>query len=878
VGGDMFYEYLGNDQYRLVLNVYRDCLTGGSGFDNTAHVGVYNGSSLVTTLEMPLSNATVTELPAGTEDPCLIPPAVCVEEAIYDEVFEIPYEPGMLTLVWQRCCRNTTLVNCDSNDDLGITITTQIPDRNVWGDNSSPDFINFPPIIICHSEAFVFDHSAFDPDGDSLVYTFCNPLLGPFQFGEIANPTAPPYNDLVFLPGYSFDYPLDSDPAFGIDFETGLLTGTPNQLGQFVVGICVEEYRNGELMTSSNRDFQFNIAFCSNEFNAVIANEPPCQGLDIEFGNDSNGDMWSWDFGDESLESDTSNVFEPEYSFPDSGAYTVTLIVNPGFDCADTTTMEILAYEPIVAEFEQVAELCIDGDVAYDFQGLGNYTSDAIFQWEFPDGSPNMADVLDPDPVIWSTAGEYEIVLSIEDHQCLAEYSQLIEVLAGPSAIFEGPIDYCEGLTADFINNSTNADEFYWDFGDDGAANDTSTDIQPSYTYQDSGFYTVMMIANPNFVCPDTTFIDLYVYEPFDASAEIVNDWCDLAISFYDFAPEGNYTSAATYSWEFENGSPSESTDENPDPVWWDSPGSYDITLTINDHFCEDDTTFSIDVFPPPVAIIQEQSVFCNGLTVDFGNLSINASNFVWDFGEPGIEDISLEEEPTHTYADYGTYQILLVADPETDCEDIDTVQFVLNPPDPIDFDFAVSAPDICDTTNAVIGSFNGIGADNVWWDMGDGTILDGAQVQYFYDAPGNYTITCYAEHEFCDYEENQSIGVQFGIQPIDRPVLVPNVFSPNNDGHNDRFRLFYAGESTIPNLYPEGFNIYDMMENYSIKIYDRWGILMHDSADDGGIWDGTYKNDDVADGTYFYIITWQRSCLDSSATTKTGEVEVLRK
>ena len=710
VGGDMFYEYLGNDQYRVVLNVYRDCLTGVSGFDNIAHVGVYNGSSLVTTLEMPLSNATVTELPAGTGDPCLIPPAVCVEEAIYDEIFEIPYEAGMLTLVWQRCCRNTTLVNCDSNDDLGITITTQIPDRMVWGDNSSPDFINFPPIIICHSEPFVFDHSAFDPDGDSLVYKFCNPLLGPFQFGVITNPTAPPYDELIFLPGYSFDYPLDAAPAFGIDFESGLLTGTPTQLGQFVFGICVEEYRNGNLMTSSNRDFQFNIAFCSNEFNAVIAEEDPCQGLDITFGNDSSGDIWSWDFGDLTLDSDTSNIFEPEYSFPDSGAYMVTLVVNPGFDCADTTTMEILAYES------------------------------------------------------------------------------------------------------------------------------------------------------------------------FDASMTIVDDWCDLAISYYDFNAEGNYTSDATYDWTFEGGEPGEADDSNPDPVWWNTPGSYDITLVINDHFCEDDTTFSVDIIPPPLAIIEEQTVFCDGLTVDFNNLSINASEFVWDFGEPGIDDISLEENPSHTYGDYGTYQVLLLADPETDCEHMDTVLFVLNPPDPIDFDFAVSAPDICDTTNFVIGSFNGTGADNVWWEMGDGTTLQGTQIEYFYEESGQYTITCYAEHEFCDYQEDESIDVSYGLQPIDRPVLVPNVFSPNNDGKNDRFRLFYAGESDIPNLYPEGFNIYDMLESYSIKIYNRWGVLMHDSASDGGIWDGVYKNDEVADGTYYYIITWQRSCLDSSVTTQTGEVEVLRK
>ena len=44
-----------------------------------------------------------------------------------------------------------------------------------------------------------------------------------------------------------------------LDSETGFLTGVPNTIGQFVVGICVEEYRDGNLISTTRRDFQYNV-------------------------------------------------------------------------------------------------------------------------------------------------------------------------------------------------------------------------------------------------------------------------------------------------------------------------------------------------------------------------------------------------------------------------------------------------------------------------------------------------------------------------------------------------------------------------------------------------------------------------------------------
>lgn len=712
VGGDLHYEYLGGDEYDIFLKVYRDCATSFTDFDNPAVVGIYNADNqLIATADILLSDAVITDLPVTVDDPCLQPPSdLCVKEAVYKYTITIPYEPGGFTLVYQRCCRNTTLVNCESNDDIGITLTTQIPDREIYGDNSNPNFNNFPPVAICINQPYVFDHSATDLDGDSLVYELCNPLLTNVP-GFYINPPGPPeYPLLEFYPEYSYQYPIDSDPAFAIDQETGLLTGTPTAFGQFVIGICVSEYRNGELLSVTNRDFQFNIVACSESILALAEEEPPCQGLNIDFGNlSSDAESYWWDFGVETLESDTSTLFEPNYTFADTGTYEVMLIANPGFQCADTSYVTILAYEPIAANIELVNDFCQNGSRWFEFVSTESYTANADYFWEF------------------------------------------------------------------------------------------------------------------------------------DATAD-----------------------------------PPTSTDIDPENIGFDTPGTYTITLSVEDHHCEATASLEIVVDPMPQAGITPQSEFCTGLTIDFINTSQYSSNYLWDFGEPGSADQSTEENPTWTYSEYGTYTVTLTADPGSDCADTETIEVVILSPDPIELQYSITTPEPCDSALAVTVDWAGSGADYVEWNMGDGTILEGYPHNYIYDEPGQYTITISAEQELCDFEESADQEIYYDVSVIDREILIPNVFTPNNDGKNDRYRIFYVGESD--ELFPPGRDLFSYIDSYSMKIYDRWGVLLFDNASDGNAWDGSYNGDVVTEGAYYYIITYRRLCLDDAVQNRAGSLEVLNR
>jgi hypothetical protein len=137
-----------------------------------------------------------------------------------------------------------------------------------------PTFNSFPPIVICAGQPLEYDHSATDPEGDLLLYKFCSPLDGGGNLldnanyetcaGAAPNPACPPpYDDVFFnAPAFTPLAPMAGNPVISIDPLTGIITGTPELIGQYVVGVCVEEYRDGQLISTVFRDFQFNVASC----------------------------------------------------------------------------------------------------------------------------------------------------------------------------------------------------------------------------------------------------------------------------------------------------------------------------------------------------------------------------------------------------------------------------------------------------------------------------------------------------------------------------------------------------------------------------------------------------------------------------------------
>src|SRR5688572_16115520 len=178
VGGEIYYDCLGNNDYRITLKVYRDCINGQAPYDNPAYVGIFNiNGVLLDSAKLPFPGSNF--VPPTINTPCYTPPtSVCVEEAIYQGIINLPPIAGGYVLAYQRCCRNNTILNLNNPGQVGSTYTINIPPTSLAICNSSARYNNFPPIYLCEGAPLVFDHSATDPDGDSLVYELCDPYDG----------------------------------------------------------------------------------------------------------------------------------------------------------------------------------------------------------------------------------------------------------------------------------------------------------------------------------------------------------------------------------------------------------------------------------------------------------------------------------------------------------------------------------------------------------------------------------------------------------------------------------------------------------------------------------------------------------------------------
>ncbi|MBP6649437.1 MAG: hypothetical protein KA281_07725, partial [Bacteroidia bacterium] len=241
----MNYRYLGGFLYEVRLTVYRDCYNGVAPFDNPASIGIFdNHDNLISTVAPFINDQQQVQNAINT--PCLIPPQdVCYEVAHYIFTTSLPPREGGYSIVYQRCCRNSTIMNLAYVQSTGATYIATIPDSSLAIGNSNPVYNSEPPTFICQNAPFTYDLSATDPDGDSLVYELCTPLAGASSSNPNPNPPgSPPYDPVVFLPPYSLLNVLGGAPLT-IDYHTGVMKATPDDNGQYVYGMKVKEYRNG---------------------------------------------------------------------------------------------------------------------------------------------------------------------------------------------------------------------------------------------------------------------------------------------------------------------------------------------------------------------------------------------------------------------------------------------------------------------------------------------------------------------------------------------------------------------------------------------------------------------------------------------------------
>jgi gliding motility-associated-like protein len=638
IGGTISYVCKGGGDYTFTMKIYRDCYgtngVPGAPFDSDTDGGadimgtitIYQGNSNVPFDVIRLDAPNIKVIPPVLDNPCLVVPLnVCVQEGIYEFDVSLPVSASSYHIVYQRCCRNNSITNIELPGETGATYYLELTPQAQNLCNNSPIFNAFPPIVICAGEPINFDHSATDPDGDLLVYEFCTPLIGggndadpdhtTWPTGVAPDPDLPPPFDAVtFNAAYNFGNPLPAVPPLTLDPNTGFLTGVPLAQGQFVVGVCVKEYRNGVLLSQTLRDFQFNVTTCDPTVVAdVLENDTitlagqqyyvvdACGANSVLFTNQSFQQVYinefRWEFNINGV-TETFTDWNPTVNFPGLGTYYGLLMLNPNAaECSDTAFIEVNVYPGIDADFDFEYDTCVAGPASFTDLTLAGAGPGSIVSWDWMFGDETQSQEQNPVHT-YEIPGDFNVQLLVRDtNNCTGLATKPLPYYPVPELLVVAPSEYigCQPAAILFNNLSTPVNESYtliWDFGDGS----TSGEISPTHVYEDIGTYTVSLeIISPLGCQIDTTWNNLIT-----VLASPIADFTYSPSQLSNLVPTAQFTDQSTdaVKWRWTFGTSGISIEPNPSHTFPDTGVQVVQLVVFHESGCTDTIQKLLDVIP----------------------------------------------------------------------------------------------------------------------------------------------------------------------------------------------------------------------------------------------------------------------------------------
>ncbi len=828
-GGYMYYEYAGpgsspnTARYNIVLKLYTNCFLNNGQFDATINFTIFNAANNQVESNNAVTYSDSVNIQNCTEQschPCIVPiPSICYKIITYRLTKDLPITPAGFIVSYQRCCRITGINNIQApSNNLGETWTVSIPGSGVITNahqNSSARFSQNDTAIICEGSDFNFDFSAFDPDNDSLVYEFCEAYSG--GSSSNASPTvasSPPYNSVPYENGFSGSFPMGSGVT--INRVTGIVSGIAPSSGVYVLTCCVSEYRRGTniRIAQVRKSLHIQVANCNLTEAKLNPEYVSCDGFTLSFSNNSNNaniQTWFWDFGVPGNPGNTSDLPTPTFTYPDTGIYTIKLVVNRGLACSDSTTAKVKVFPGFFPDFT-VEGQCRNTPIQFKDATTTNYGVVNKWRWDF--GNPEtLADTsLVKNPVyVYPVFGTYTVQLVVGNSKgCIDTVEKQINIVN--RATFQTTNDtlicIIDTLQLNAIGNGT----FLW------SPNYMISDINsPSPLVSPDVPTTYYVTFTDPFGCSGTDSIKVNV-KAF-VTLELGNDTTICRTDSITLRP---FTDGLNFQWR-PPGTLSSSTIKNPvaRPV---SDTRYYLLASIGK--CQAEDSLNVRVVPYPDIKASKDTAICTGGTAQL--FASGGSSYAW-FPAAYLNNNTIPD-PRSIAPPATINYIVFVRDtlgcpkPSRDTVTVRVYPKIIADAGPRDTAVVLGEPLL----------LNASGGDNYLWSPN--TFLTNAGVKNPVALPTGtieYVVTV-SNDAGC--AENDTILVKvFFIAP---DFYVPNAFSPNGDGKNDIFRPILIGMKSLDRF----------------MVYNRWGQLLFSTTNIGQGWDGKFGGKGQESATYVWI------------------------
>ncbi|MEM7220381.1 MAG: PKD domain-containing protein [Pseudomonadota bacterium] len=455
---------------------------------------------------------------------------------------------------------------------------------------------------------------------------------------------------------------------------------------------------------------------------------------------------YSWNFGDGT----TASGVSASNTYTTAGIYIVTLTVTDSRGESASTTQQVVANLPPVANFTASPEVgliplavTVDGAASSDPNG----TVDS-YAWDFGDGATASGQIATHS---YAAVGSYTITLTVTDNDG-ATNTTTRTVIANtpPSAAFStdalpavAQLPFAFDASASSDANGT-IEQYDWDFGDGGSATGTTT----SHTYASAGTYTVTLTVTDNNGATDsasqTLVVDPLLAPVINAQPQDVTI-PNGATATFNVTASG--TPPLSYQWFRDGNALAGETGTSFSVAAFEPENGAEFTVSVTNVV----TTVTsqqalLTVIQPPVVTQPPQSVSVEeGSTVVFDVQADGSTPFAYQWARngnaiPGATDATLTLSSVSIGEDLDQFSVTLSNLAATVTSASATLDVFQRPvanfssqqiENTLGFDFDGSASTDGDGS---VASYD--------WDFGDGSSATGANTSHQYAAEGEYTVT----------------------------------------------------------------------------------------------------------------------------------------